>query len=138
MLSGGLKRRDICPERPPHLEDRPQDAALTVGSGDEHSVSVSELLRRVDQAPDNADIRLKLGTELAEDGQSLEALAQLKRAVDLDPSLVRGHMRLGNLLRDLSRTGEAVEAYGRALELRPADPFILSNLSIPSSNSRRT
>ncbi len=110
------------------MENCPQDATLTVGGGDEHSGSVSELLRRINQVSDNADTRLNLGTELVEIGQPMEALVHLQRAVELDPSLVRGHIRLGNLLRDLSRTGEAVEAYGRALELRPADPFILSNL----------
>ena len=86
-----------------------------MGGGDEHSGSVSELLRRINQVSDNADTRLNLGTELAEIGQPMEALVHLQRAVELDPSLVRGHIRLGNLLRDLSRTGEAIEAYGLSL-----------------------
>ena len=99
-----------------------------MSDGGENSGSLASLRRRVDQAPDDADARLQLGTALTEAGQPAEALGQLQRSVELDPSLVRGHIRLGNLLRDLSRTGEAVEAYGRALDLRPADPFILSNL----------
>ncbi len=101
---------------------------MTVSDGGENSGSLASLRRRVDQAPDDADARLQLGTALTEAGQPAEVLGQLQRSVELDPSLVRGHIRLGNLLRDLSRTGEAVEAYGRALDLRPADPFILSNL----------
>ena len=66
-----------------------------MSGGDEHSGSVSELFRRINQVSDNADTLLKLGTKLAVIGQPVEAVTYMQRAVELDPSLVRGHIRLG-------------------------------------------
>ena len=61
---------------------------MTVSGGGENSGSVQSLRRGVEQATDDADARLRLGTVLAESGQPAEALVHLQRSVELNPALV--------------------------------------------------
>ena len=65
-------------------------------------------------APDNAVMRLNLGTALIRTGAARDALVALEAALKIDPRLAAAHYLLGTLLERAGRDAEAIERFGLA------------------------
>ncbi len=65
-------------------------------------------------APENAVMRLNLGTALIRAGDAPAALGQLEAAVSLDPGFAAAHFLIGTLLERSGRDAEAIERFTTA------------------------
>jgi hypothetical protein len=72
--------------------------------------------------PDDAEVMTKLGTALAAQGESAEAIALLRRAVTLVPESGRSQRTLAEVLLGAGDAGDAQAHAERAVALAPADP----------------
>lgn len=60
-----------------------------------------------------------LGTALADQGKSSEAVDTIKKAISLSRGDVEAHSNLGNVLKGLGHLGEAEASYRQALKINP-------------------
>ena len=81
---------------------------------------VAKLRAAVEQAPEDAKARLKLGTALLKRGQVNHAEVELRRSVELDPKLVAAWVNLGGLLLTRWNFEGCVEANKSAVECDPS------------------
>ena len=82
--------------------------------------SAAENLRQaVALSPQNAVMRLNLGTALSLAGDPAAARLQLQEAIRLDPTLARAHFALGVLLQDEGRWSQAIESLRAAVHHNP-------------------
>lgn len=86
------------------------------------------LSRLFGREPKDADGWLRLGDELAANGQLEEALARYRKATELDPQLIRAWLRKAEAYESLARetaaggpAKSAIKAYVRVTELDPAN-----------------
>jgi tetratricopeptide (TPR) repeat protein len=75
----------------------------------------------VRSSPRHANARMSLGTSLAREGRTAEALAELREAVRLDPRHGAAHFNLGVLLAQQGRDAEAAQHLEAALAANPTD-----------------
>ncbi|GAB4222273.1 MAG: hypothetical protein Kow0062_18900 [Acidobacteriota bacterium] len=73
------------------------------------------------RAPDDADVRLRLGLVLLRLGRPDEAIAELEHAVRLRPDAGLAWRSLGIARRDAGDLSGALEALARAVEVDPCD-----------------
>ena len=74
---------------------------------------------RVAQSPDEAEVHMRLATELENQGQLEESLAHYRRAVDLKPDDDRLLEFYGDVLLQLGNFKDAFSVYRRCLTLNP-------------------
>ena len=91
-----------------------RDLGLQAAERGDWPEAVRQLGRGVEMAPDNAVMRLNLGTALIRVGEAPAALVQLEAAVRLDPGFAAAHFLIGTLFERSGRDAEAVERYTAA------------------------
>ena len=70
----------------------------------------AELARIAELRPDDADLRLQVGTQLVQDGQAAGAIEHYKAALKKDPSVsMRSYYQIENAFRQANKTGELLE-----------------------------
>jgi serine/threonine protein kinase/Flp pilus assembly protein TadD len=69
--------------------------------------------------PDNAGVRLNLGTALARAGRLDDALAAYRQAIELKPDYSMAHYFLGQILAEKGQLDEAIAACRRATKFKP-------------------
>jgi tetratricopeptide (TPR) repeat protein len=74
----------------------------------------------IELAPDNPSIRHKLGTALAQLGDSRAAVEQFEETLRRSPGFAQAHYSLGVLAAGTGRYQEAVEHLSRAVRLEPS------------------
>jgi tetratricopeptide (TPR) repeat protein len=90
-----------------------------------------EILKDAAKAhPDDADVRLLLGTALAMMPRRAEALEALRRGVELRPDSAQGHLMLGNALAKFGESGEARLEFEKAVALDPRLAMAHANLAV--------
>ena len=70
-------------------------------------------------APRNAPLWERVGTDLVAVGRMEEAIRHLDQSLRIAPGRASAHYRRGTALATIGRTAAAMESYRRALELRP-------------------
>ena len=70
-------------------------------------------------APHNALLWERVGTDLVAVGRMEEAIRHLDQSLRIAPGRASAHYRRGTALATMGRTAAAMESYRRALELRP-------------------
>jgi tetratricopeptide (TPR) repeat protein len=78
--------------------------------------AVTALRKAIDLAPENALIRLNLGTALYLSGQAREALEQFQAAVRLSPTLPKAHYSIGVIMETIGRDDQAIEEFSAAVK----------------------
>lgn len=71
-----------------------------------------------------------LGTALAREGRTAEAIPLFREAIRLQPNDCDGHYHLGNALAEEGRTAEAITQYREAIRLQPNDCDAHKNLGL--------
>jgi tetratricopeptide (TPR) repeat protein len=69
--------------------------------------------------PDNADVQNNLGTVMADQGRTTEALKYFQKALELKPDSAKTHFNLATLFVARGQLDEAIKHYQQALELMP-------------------
>jgi tetratricopeptide (TPR) repeat protein len=96
--------------------------------------AVGNLRKAAEQAPDNALIRLNLGTSLYMSSDADGALEQYKEAVRLSPSLAKAHFGIGVIMETRRRDTEAIAAFSHAVQGDPG--FIEARFSLANALRR--
>jgi Flp pilus assembly protein TadD len=76
---------------------------------------IRELRELLEDEPDDALLRLTLGTELLDAGDAAAALPHLERAVAVAPRYTAAYRHLGTALERLGRGAEARAAWERGI-----------------------
>jgi len=90
--------------------------------------SVRLFERAIMTTENNYIAHLNLGTVLAEQGRTKDALRHLYASVEEKPDHADGHDTLGAVLGQLERTDEAAEQFRQAIRIQPNDSEAHSNL----------
>ena len=91
-----------------------RDLGLQAAERGDWPEAARQLGRGVEMAPDNAVMRLNLGTALIRIGAAPAALVQLEAAVRLDPGFAAAHFLIGTIFERSGRDAEAIERYTAA------------------------
>ena len=91
-----------------------RDLGLQAIARDDWPEAVRQFRSAAEMAPDNAVMRLNLGTALIRTGAARDALVALEAALKIDPRLAAAHYLLGTLLERAGRDAEAIERFGLA------------------------
>ena len=91
-----------------------RDLGLQATAREDWPEAVRQFRSAAEMAPDNAVMRLNLGTALIRTGAARDALAALEAALKIDPRLAAAHYLLGTLLERAGRDAEAIERFGSA------------------------
>jgi tetratricopeptide (TPR) repeat protein len=86
--------------------------------------AIDALEKALADEPRFADLRCRLGTLLAEDGQVEQAVEQFEIALSINPRYLEARVRLGLAMLSLGRPMEAERAFTEACGLSPGDPEI--------------
>jgi len=78
----------------------------------------------------NSLAHLNLGTALAQQGRSEEALVEFRETLRLTPGRYQLHNNIGNILDDHARPREAAAEYREAIRLNPKVAFLHNSLGI--------
>ena len=92
-----------------------RDLGLQASAREDWPAAVREFRAAVGMAPDNAVLRLNLGTALAAAGAARDALAAFEAALGIDPRLATAHYRIGVLLERAGRDADAIARFEAAL-----------------------
>ena len=92
-----------------------RDLGLQAAERGDWPEAARQLGRGVEMAPDNAVMRLNLGTALIRIDDAPAALVQLEAAARLDPGFAAAHFLLGTLFERSGRDAEAIERYTAAV-----------------------
>lgn len=98
---------------------RPVDEAWELLAKGDRARASQALSRILKTNPKDAEAHLMLGSLLAEDGRSQEALPHLEQAVLLRPGWAEAHHALGAAFKGTGRQREALGEFGRAVKLKP-------------------
>ncbi len=90
--------------------------------GDRRDGVVARLERAVRGNPAYADLRLELGTRLADAGRTRESLVQLEHALQLNPGFVAARLQAARTLLRMRRPLESCSHLLRALACQPRYP----------------
>ena len=96
-----------------------RDRALDAAAAENWPEAVANYRRVVEADPDDADMRVNLGTASKRAGDARGALAQYEEALRLNPRLADAHYGLGDLLERGGRDQEAIERYTAAVTEDP-------------------
>jgi tetratricopeptide (TPR) repeat protein len=96
-------------------------AATSFRLGADYRDDVTFYRRWVATSPARANARMSLGTSLAREGHTGEALAELREAVRLDPRHAAAQFNLAVLLASQGRAAEAATHFEAALRAAPDD-----------------
>ena len=88
----------------------------------DYSSAVAIYQDTVDKRPDNPTAHFSLGSALAAEGRTAEAIEHYQQVLRLFPDYPKAHYNWGNALVRLGKTEEAVEHYREALRLKPDYP----------------
>ncbi|TMB46377.1 MAG: tetratricopeptide repeat protein, partial [Deltaproteobacteria bacterium] len=78
--------------------------------------------------PDNAQLRVDLGTALVQQRRYAEAIIHLRRLVELAPNAPEAHNALGVALAKHGQLNEAAVQFEQTLALSPGQPDATRNL----------
>ena len=92
-----------------------RDLGMQASAREDWPEAVRQFRAGAEMAPDNAVMRLNLGTALIRVGDARAAAAALDAAVAIDPRLAAAHFLLGTLLERAGRDAEAIEHFGSAV-----------------------
>lgn len=120
---GGLKQLVVHAHKC-HTEGKWQEAADTYS-------------RAAVIAPQNAELRLRLGVALVNLKRAGDAEAAFRAAIRLKPELIGAYLELGNMFRAGGRLEDAIEAYGTALERAPDTAGLHNNIGGAYANQGR-
>ena len=110
------------------------DRALDASAAGDWPEAVANYRRVVEAEPDNADMRVNLGTASKRAGDARGALAQYEEALRLDPRLSDAYYGLGDLLERGGRDQEAIERYTTAVTADPT--FVTARLRLADALRR--
>ncbi|MBN2561817.1 MAG: tetratricopeptide repeat protein [Phycisphaerae bacterium] len=113
---------------PAAVEDIVHDVDLP-GDASEHraarrvtdllSQQIERLRQAIQQDPNHADLRYRLGLIYRNRGQIEDAITEFREAVAINPSYMKALIKLGLALYENDQTDEAVDVLKRATELHP-------------------
>jgi len=104
-----------------------------------NSVTLFEhMIRTLGDDPYLHNIHWRLGTALANQGRTEEAISHYYETLRINPNHAKTHNNLGNALDEQGRTNEAIDHYFEALRINPryAEPHY--NLGFVFANQGRT
>ncbi len=87
--------------------------------------------------PHNARAMNNLGSALAREGRSDEAMPLFARALEIDPNYPEAHNNLGGVYYNQSRMAEAIEQFSQAVRLKPDYSEAHLNLGLALHNRGR-
>jgi serine/threonine-protein kinase len=90
----------------------------------------AEYRRALELAPNDAQAKFNLGTQLAAYGEMDQAIELTRQVLVTDPLRASGYKSLGTYLLGLHRLDEAEQALDKAVELQPAAPTYHAWLTI--------
>jgi len=99
-------------------------------AGGDAGRGIEALVKALDRAPDNLEIRLQLANALHGAGRLEEAAELYRVAVERQPEMALPWYGYGNVLAGLGRNREAENAYRRSLALEPEQPGALAALGV--------
>ena len=122
-------------KEPPPREHDPMykvRLAQSLMRGGRVSEALETLEEAIEQAPDNASIRLTFGVYNFQAGRYLRAEQAFLESLELDPYLTDARNYLGTVYQELGRQADAEAQYRRALEDRayPTPEKIYFNLAL--------
>ncbi|MCE2540199.1 MAG: tetratricopeptide repeat protein [Acidobacteria bacterium] len=91
-----------------------RDLGIQASAREDWPEAARQFESAVEMAPENAAMRLNLGTALIRTGAARAASGQLEAAVAIDPRLAAAHYLLGTLLERSGRDADAIERFRAA------------------------
>jgi protein O-mannosyl-transferase len=93
----------------------------------QNSITLFEHALRVDS--NNACAHYSLGSELADQGRTQEAMREWEISLEIEPWWANTHGKIGSVLCQQGNYPGAIARYRRALEIDPAQHEVLNNLA---------
>jgi len=85
--------------------------------------AINLLFKLEEIKPDDAEVKLYLGSALTKNGEHLQAIRVLKNAIEISPDLFNLHYAVGVANFELKNYQEALQAFEREINLNPKNYF---------------
>lgn len=102
-----------------HAQNAALEKAWALAANGDRAGAIALTQELAKQQPGNADVRLLLGSLLAEEGQQQDAIDQLREAVRIRPDSAEAWNTLGEAYKDFGRGKGARDSFEHAVELNP-------------------